>query len=64
MPAKKKVTKKSEALKEVPKKVLRRIDANTVILSDNPSFPEAKTEEEILPKGMKRIDAHTVIKVD
>lgn len=55
---KKKATKKAE-----PKTVLRQIDANTAILSDNGSFPEAKTEEEKLEKGLKRVDANTIVKV-
>jgi len=59
---KKKATKKSAKKPEAPQKVLRRIDANTVIMSDDPSFPPVEEETYTLPKGMVQVDAHTIIK--
>lgn len=64
MPRKKKATEKSESKPEAPQKVLRQIDSNTQLVSDNPKFPEVKeTLEEKLEKGMVRVDAHNVITV-
>ena len=62
MPAKKKATAKKPAK---PKLCLRKIDRNTVMMSDDPKFPEASDTEksEKLPKGMHRVDPHTVVKV-
>ena len=62
MAPKKKVSKKSPAK---PKMCPRYVDANTVIMSDNPKLREATDSEtsEKLPKGMMRVDAHNVVKV-
>lgn len=60
MPEKKTKTKKSKASK--PKMCLRQIDTNTIRMSDNENFPEARKDKvEKLPKGMVRVDAHTVV---
>ena len=47
-----------------PKMVLRQIDPNTRLISDNPMFPEVpEMETEKLPKGYVRADKNTVVKV-
>jgi hypothetical protein len=56
--------KKKPAKKEAPKKCLRQIDTNTVMISDAPEFPEvtgANVSHKV-PKGMTRVDPHTVVK--
>ena len=59
MATKKKVSKKSEK----PQLCLRKIDANTHMVSDDPKFqPVTASEMEKLPKGMVRVDPNTVVK--